>query len=473
MSDNFDDFSFDNFDDMESEDEDIVETFDDGEDDERPSLSPQEVQKRIAAYQEKSRESMRIIVKAKQYDKKQRIEALRWLGESGNHEAIPQILKVYDKDKTPGMKEEAAYALGQFKALHLAYDDPETVDDAQQRIDDIILYNARGKRASSTKWILMEIGLLALAVVLFGTGFVLNSTYGQARRDARATSVSQTETAQPTPTPDTEDVVQAQLQSYYDDLLADANFLQVQLATTTRGESIDCETDLANPSSYTLSPNWSGNETYTALATSLNGVRSQLSEVRDAYLEACDNFRPIDDAIGLGTVIIEAQRALNETRLNLNEAGIEVTEQAIATAVPIATQAATIDNEDFSEAIGDLRRIINDMTQIGGATSTTIFNWGQVVENNAVFLSGCNQPEPIIPADYVLEPELDGVSSALDSAVDNVNLGLQQTRLATTAFYEACAASAVPENATARLDQANLAQTAFTNASASLDLLGN
>src|SRR5689334_3095547 len=108
--------------DFDFEQDDISKGFED----EGDGMSVAETERRQAEFQATVQKNMDIIVKPKQYDANKRREAIRWLGEAGDPDAIPALLKVYQKDKTPGFKEEAAYALGQFKALGEALDDDET-----------------------------------------------------------------------------------------------------------------------------------------------------------------------------------------------------------------------------------------------------------------------------------------------------------------------------------------------------------
>lgn len=482
MSD-FDDFDFEAFDEDEDAD-DILDSFEDdeGDDDERPQLSDLEIDERLSAYQTKTKQNMRIVLKPKQFDKDQRLKALQWLGESGNIDAIPALLKVYKKDKTPGMKEAAAYALGQFKALDLEYDDLEVEQDAHDRVDNIILYGEFGEPAKAGKFIGIEIALAVLAIILFAVGFVLSQTVGAERAEARATDIAATLTAQPTPTPDTEDIVRSQLQAYYDDLVTDANFFQRQLAVATREESIDCDTNLENPSAYSLSELWANDSNFNTVTTQLNDLRAQMLDVRTAYAESCSTLQPIPraDALNYGGTILNVQQGLGTAREALNSAGIEVTEQVFMTPTPSPAEAtdepvatATVDTSDLTIPILELERIIAQMTDLQGATTRVIFNWQQVVDTEQLYLSGCNQPEPLIPNDYVLSEDFVGISANLSSAVTNVNTALQLTRTATSTFYAACDSGELPENTQALLDQANLADTAFASANNNLNALQN
>ena len=172
----------------------------------------------------------------------------------------------------------------------------------RDRVDNIILYGEFGKSASAGKFIGIEIALAVLAIILFAVGFFLSQTVGAERAEARATDVAATLTAQPTPTPDTEDIVRSQLQAYYSALVTDANFFQRQLAVATREESIDCDTNLENPSAYSLSELWANDSNFNTVTTQLNDLRAQMLDVRTAYTESCSTLQPIPraDALNYG-----------------------------------------------------------------------------------------------------------------------------------------------------------------------------
>ena len=477
MSD-FDDFDFEDFGDFAEESaDDILDSFDDSPgDDAQAELSGDEINRRVTAYQKKTKENMRKAIKPKQFKKDERLEAIRWLGESGNPEAISALLKVYKKDKTPGMKEAAAYALGQFKAHKRDEDDPEMAAIADQRVNDIILYDKYGKKANAMIWIIAEVVLVILAILLLSFGGFQSGQNAIARETQ---SWVETATA-PTWTPDTEDAVRNDIETYYANLNADANFYQQQLAAASRGEIPDCNLNrLVNARTYNLTSAWESDERFSSTVTNLNDIHSQMQAVRSAYADSCTQGLALSgqEAIDLGGIIIEVQRALSGAQESLNSAGIEVTEQVFATSTPVPTTTPdpsipteTQDISDLTDVIIEMERIINDMT-FRGATSEAIFNWQQVVDNAQLYLSGCNQPEPLIPDDYVLPDDLIGSSVQLDSAVNNLNIGLQSTRLAVSAFYAACTAGEVPADAAGRLAQAQLAETAFGSATSDLNAI--
>lgn len=485
----FDDADDESFDDFLDADDDEIGLDEDGLDlDAEPvRLSPAEQQRRIDAFEKQTDQYMKIAVKPKTYGKAERVEAIRWLGESGNFRAIPALLKVYQKDRTAGMKEEAAYALGQFKAFDQAqnHPDPDISNQAYENVDQIILQGQFGKRANLTPIYIAEAALAALALVLLILGFILSATVGQSRRDAKATSVSQTQTAMPTATPDTANLVEDQLQTYYVDLYSDSVYFQQELLKAGREEPIACDLDtLANPPAYTLSQTWQADEAYQAAVSDLNAAREALNVVRSRFEDACSNNQaiPRQEALDLGGNILTIQReTFNSIRNEFNEIGIEVTEQVFATSTPLVTAIpdatltpTPIDISNLTTPIFELERLIERMTDNTGATSQIAFFWQQVVDQNQVYLSGCNQPEPQVPENYSLDPQYIGVSEDLDNAVRNVNNGLQATRQAITAFYATCNTEELPEDIRANRDLTVSASQSFNQAQTLLtELQGN
>jgi hypothetical protein len=459
--------------DFDLEKDDISKGFDDdGE------LGVAEQERRQAEFQDKVKRNMDIIVKPKQYDANKRREAIRWLGEAGDPDAIPALLKVYQKDKTPGFKEEAAYALGQFKALGEALDDDETESEALDMLDKIVLHGKFGKRANSLPLIFGEVALLILAVALFAVGFVVMGTVAGPRHASQTAVQAITETARPTATPDTEDIVKAQLQAYYEELFADAQNYQFQMVSAGRGQGQDCSEGLFNyPPVYTLSPMWSSNPSYVRVADLLNEAHDMLDVVNQSYQTACANSRsiPNDEALSLGNTVLDAQRKLDEALEAINSAGIEITEQAAMTNTPRPTDlplpTATADLSFVTNDLLALDTIISNMTSIQGPAQTLKFYWEQVVTSNAIYLGGCNQPAPLIPDNYSLPVNNQGLFLQLDMAVGNINTGLQMLRDASSSFYASCTSGEVAADASARLEQVNSAISAFNSARNELNSL--
>ncbi|MCA9890397.1 MAG: HEAT repeat domain-containing protein, partial [Anaerolineae bacterium] len=57
--------------------------------------------------------------------KNKRLKAIEFLGESGEPKAIPTLVRIYNNDKDPKVRQAAEYSLGMFRALDDALDGPQ------------------------------------------------------------------------------------------------------------------------------------------------------------------------------------------------------------------------------------------------------------------------------------------------------------------------------------------------------------
>jgi HEAT repeat protein len=442
-------------------------------------LSFEEEEKRLDDFQALQKLNMQKAVKSKRFKPEERKAAIRWLGEAGDPTSIPALIKVYQKDKTPGMKEEAAYALGQLKAMGDALDDPETDVRAYELLNAIVLYGKFGKRSNTEMFRLLEMGLGISAVVLFIVGFLTMFLVGIPAANNRATVAAvtiayQTDVA-PTWTPDTEDIVQMQMQDFYAELLEDATSLQFQVVTASRGQSIDCSSDLLNrPARYALSSRWAGDPRFTPIVDKLNEARDTLTTVREAYDSSCNTNTAIErqTAVNLGSEVLDAQTLLREASEFLATAGFDVPTVVFASPTPAPSNTpaptATFDLAVTDTYIGQIERLIADMTGPRGIASNNVFYWQQVIESGQIYREGCNLGAPTIPEDYALPAELVAVYVQLDTAVENLNIALLTMRQSSSAFFTACSSGEIPDDAASRLAQANLAVNAFAAAQAEL-----
>jgi hypothetical protein len=445
-------------------------------------LSEAEQEERIAAFHIQLKRNMQIILKPKNFKPEQRKEAIRWLGEASDPTCLPALIKVYRKDKTPGIKEEAQYALGQLKAMGQALEDDETMDHAYDLMNDIVLHGKFGKRVNTGMFKLIEIGLGISAGVIFVIGIIGMLLVAMPKANEQAAVAEETAAYEtriaPTATPDTEDIVKSQLQEHYRQLLEDATNYQFQLLRAGRGESIDCDSNLFNkPANYTLSTTWAGDPRFAGIAEQLSLVIDTLVPVRLAYDNACTNQIAMarEATLELGTAVLDAQTRLRATETLLSDANIEIPLVEFASPTPPPTDipepTATPELSMAEEPITQIERLISDVTGARGAGTNIIFYWEQVISSNQMYREGCNISQLSIPDDIALPANIVGAFPELDLAVQNINIGLSNLRLSSTAFFTSCAEGVVPENAADRLAQANLAKNAFLSAQVELDNL--
>src|SRR5687768_11935405 len=190
------------------------------EDDVPEVLSFEEQDRRQTAFEQEVARRRLMLRKPKNYPAKERVDAAYWLGEAGDPQAIPELVLVYNKDKTKGMKEAAAYALGMFKALKTAMDDPEMEDEIYATTERIVFRGQFGKRYSGAS-MLPQIGLAVSFVVLLIIGYFAGQ-FSEANQIQEAIEAGTATAAAPTGTPDTFEAAAADLTAYYSALNDDA-----------------------------------------------------------------------------------------------------------------------------------------------------------------------------------------------------------------------------------------------------------
>ena len=468
MSNQNDDFTFDEFFDDEPE-TDITADYDD---DEPTPLSWEEREARQEAFEQEVAKRRVMLRKPKNYPAQDRIAAAYWLGEAADPQAIPELVLVYNRDKTKGMKEAATYALGQMKQLQIAFDDPEMDDEVNDILERIVYRDEFGKRFNSSKFIPAYAGLVVSFIVLMIIGVVVGqfSDAAQAQQEeAQGTATA----AAPTPTEDTLEFAITDLTNYYTDLNNDARVLQGQMAEVARGNSQDCAIEFANPDSYTLSEARQDDENLSDITDQLNTLRDELAPIRDAFLEACDTVQAIrrEDGLQLAQDVISVQNGLRGIEsFFVEEAGIEAPATLEFTATPFQspTPEPTIDFAVIRPHYDTLDNIIVDMTAgIRATANLQQVYWQNIIEfGNS---EGCAQPALIVPEDYELPATIASDFPDLESATTSVNTGLALMRESIATFPAACQAADASEAAQIGLNKVNLAIESFNEAQVFLD----
>lgn len=458
---------------MAKKDDDILDSYDD---DEPEVLSYAEQEKRQAGFLKEVETRRTMLKKPKHYPPKERVAAAYWLGEAGEPSAIPELVLVYNKDKTPGMKEAATYALGMFKALQEALDDPEMQDDVLKTTERIVLHGEFGERYQPGKMRLPQIGLLLSFIVLAALGGMVSVMTAEPPEVAATRSAVETASI-PTPTEDTFDAAVADLSAYYNALDTDAEVLRVQMSLVTQGESQDCAVVFTNPAAYTLSAARQGDPNLGQITDQLNQIRDSLIPVRDAFVEACNTNTAIDRGVGLtlAQTVTNAQRSLRDvSALFSPEAGIEPPPTAELTAIPTATETPVVaaDISSVRQHVDSLQLILDGMIGFNGDAATQVIWWQNIIEFGSS--EGCFSPETVVPPDYDLPQDAAASFPDLAAAAENVNVGLALMRETSATFFQNCAANdaqAFAQAAPIGLERAQLAVQAFTDAQTNLNTL--
>lgn len=447
----------------------------------------------IERFEKQVQRNMRIILSRK-IDNDKRIQAAKWLGESGAPKAITALRKVYRGEKDPKVKAAVEYALGQFKAMDLAIErDPgEPVVDALSRpenepiyelLTDITLKGKFGKRKRISPSILRRIAmfftmtlviLIVLNVLIYlsseqNTGVLAN--LGRANTGSVALDTL------------------ADLHLLVDAIDLDAQAIQTGLSNPTpEGLPSNCtyvfEYDYANYELYQVDPTV---QTISfdvfAKANEVNATLNRMHTAYQTYKAACDNVTPpsqadIDTAISETTAILDDLpqlmddiSALEETLQPTPVPTVEVTEEVTPEPVnvtPSPEPTPTLDPAIYTEHRRQLVTIINRVNEPSGALVVLEQVWTDAA--NAGQTRACTQPIPTIPEDYTVPDDVVAEVPALGDAAERVNnLGLALLRQGWTLFTNSCNSNTLSQNAQNGLIFVETARTAFDEARTVLD----
>lgn len=425
--------------------------------------------------------------------KNKRLKAIEFLGESGEPKAIPTLVRIYNNDKDPKVRQAAEYSLGMFRALDDALDGPQA-DRALDLLSDIVNEGQLGHRAKNGPYYI-ALGILFVTLIIFGgIAAVIASSGGSI---GGIGTPKETATPSQTPLPPNADAVGAELRMLYTDLINDAALLQQQMQVAGRGESINCELEFTQPSAVPVPAGLTEAETadLTVIADPLNEAQASLAQLLSVFQQSCNSQTaiPREDAADYGGTIVDIQRNLNALAADISTLPEEMptpmpvpptATEVIATEVPTEEASPTIDVTATSEAESvesvDVRAmqqelvrmqvIVDEMTTFRGGITILLQYWNDVEFSGSTL--GCREIVPTIPENYVLpEGMAETAPAAMISAVDNLNLALDLSRQAWEGFTSTCArGEAALANVVAQQKiVAVTAQSAFSDAESDIN----
>lgn len=456
-------------------------------DDDGDSAEDAELRKKEAAFKAKVEGLIAIILKPKQHPVAKRKEAVLMLGELGEPSAIESLVKVYEKDKSPGMKDAAAYALGQMRALQdaleLADDDEEIRAHVDSLIAGIILEGKIGKRAAVPRRtlniaagaLLVSFILLMLLGVLLGGGDT--PTLDATAQAALPTALGGLDaTGNIIETPMDAPGVAGALMTYFVALNTDNRTLQAQLRELIQGRSPDCSANLlAKPPQFVV-PDTVTQAELTSSAERLNAAAAELQPVYTAYQNHCNNSALLDAAQAneLTNTLIKVQNDTFDIPEILGAMGVTLPPTPtpnLPTATPSLTPTPTLtitpsptfDTGTIRVHRLGLQQIVDTMTGTRGHNSLILTYWTDVTSSGST--GGClNLPPPPIPENYVLPDDVAAAVPELADATLKVNTGLTLSRQTWQAFDTACQSNSLGQVVSVQLQAAQTAQDAFNQA---------
>jgi hypothetical protein len=404
-------------------------------------------------------------------DAEVRRKAAAWLGEAGDPSAITGLAHTYKHDNDKQVREAAAYSLGMFRALQagLSNDNEHTLQLLQN-----VAAGKRGGRVpiATPTLVKVEVGLIALAVLLFVVGAVLPGILN-APPPTEGTPTNE----QPTQVADVSDKDAATLFQEIRQTLTNVNndalSLQTQFQAVIQGGTVDCAGFYNNPQPYQLSPNNASQfPQIVALVNDLNTAVSNLASAMQRYdahcggqtLTAAEVGAPMSNVVSVLQSVPTLQQAIADA-----EAAVQATEaptstpEVVNTEGPTAAPTPTVDVRPYRS---DMLDILDRMTLPDGANSLLSRFWSDAAQGST---DGCRDVPPTIPNDVVLPPEVSQASLPLTRAMLQLNTGLAIVRDGWRAFSNACASNTAGAGAAIGLQQTALANEAFAQARAALD----
>ncbi len=472
------------------DDDELLEDYDD----DGISAEDKELLEKEKAFKQKVDDLIAIILKPKQYPVAKRKEAALMLGELGEPSAIEALVKVYQKDKSPGMKEATAYALGQLRALQDALELAENDEDIRQHVDSLIAgIILEGKLGKSTpvprRTLNIAAGALLVSfIVLMLLGVLLGGgdtpTIDATAQAALPTALGGVDaTGNIIETPVDAPGVAAALLNYFIALNDDNRKLQTQLRELTQGRSPDCSANLlAKPPQFVMPATITETE-LVSTAERLNTGATELQPVYTAFQNHCNNSTPLnaEQANELTNTLIKVQNDIFDIPDILGSAGVPLPPTAtpdIPTPTPSLTPTATFTitpsptfdpGKIRSHRLG-LQQIVDTMTGTRGHNSLVLTYWTDVATSGST--GGClNLPPPLIPDNYVLPDDVAAAVPELSDAAVKINTGLTLSRQTWQTFDTSCQSNTLGQVVGVQVQAAQTAQDAFNQAGEQLTIV--
>lgn len=414
-----------------------------------------------AKAREREREIERQMQALQSADPKARREAALYLGEAGAADAVGELIDVYETDEDRSVRKAAAYALGQFKAIDRAMLRGRT-EQVEKLLKRVEVEGRLGKRAPNggiLQIVLLLLVLLGILIAAYIFSPQLKAQFGEVAEVAQSLSA-----------PDRgRETLVADSEVYFNGLRGDSESLFGEYQRLLSSQPLSCALTFANPPTYLISPNDTGqNPDIAFLVSRLNDLRDQALAARVPYDEACAGTRTLTTAESgaLLQPLVQIREAFMELQPRMNS--ILGLPTATPTLPPNATPLPSI---DLPTQVVQITDIINQMDGETGAATLLVQYWTEAGSTGATV--GCDAEPPVIPGDVVLPPELAASAPNLVQAVAQVNTGLSATRNGWNQLVASCEEGNVSGRARAELINAQAAVASFGLARGLLDLVAN
>ena len=425
-----------------------------------------------------------------------RREAAAFLGEAAAADAVPALVKVYQKDKNPRVRAAAAYSLGMYKAVERAIragDEDDVVDLLKQIEEDGEL----GSRAPIGRTIRILIGLtvslVALIVLFFLRGDLKGRLLGSTNSHA---------------------AVVAGVRHSFDFVKSDTRNLQTELLNVIQNQPLGCIAYFNDPTAYYLDPaDRFSFPDVAEIVSDLNTAQSSLAKAKASYDDACNNNRAgfgATEAQQTFQLLLPALQVIDPLELKLTAAEaseptaipIPPTEIPADTAVPptdvpnvptsapvvgaspevVTTPGAILTSQPPTAALDPavktsiksqlpaLFNIVDDVIAPRGASTLLVQYWNDVQTSGST--QGCSTTViPNIPESVFIQESALQASPDLRDAVQLINSGLAALRTDWTNFQFACNSNGLQTKLATELANANVAAASFAAAQIKLQMV--
>ena len=422
-----------------------------------------------------------------------RREAAEFLGEAAAADAVPALVKVYQKDKNARVRAAAAYSLGMYKAVARAINagDEDDVVDLLKQIEEDGELGSRAPIGRTVKILIgLVISLLALIVLYFYRGDLKGRFLGST-------------------TP--RSVVVADVSHSFDLVKSDTRNLQTELLNVIQNQKLGCIAFFNNPGQYQLDP--ADRYSFPDVAdivTELNTAQASLASAKARYDDACNNgatfgsteanqtfqlllpalqsLDKIDAEIAAAAAAEPTPTPVPPTEVPQNTAvpptaapGAAPTNAPAAGAatnaagtitVPLVTMPPTLAvsdqvRKDIKTQLPALFNIIDDVTAPRGSSTLLVQYWTDVQTSGST--QGCSTTTiPAIPNNVIVVDADLQASPDLRDAVTLINNGLSALRTDWTNFQFACNSNNLRGSLAKELANANVAAASFAAANIKL-----
>ena len=440
------------------------------------------------------------IAQSKKADASDRLEAVRWLGESGSPKAIVALRKVYNGETDKRLKSAAEYALGQFKMLDMTIerDEGEDVLEALERpenewvvdlLQEITLSGGGTPKRGAPVFVKRLIMLLTLSLVFL---IVLNVLALMGDDDgSNGTSVASVGEDHPSYAALQ---VLADLNARAQAVEQDAVALREQFAEVSNGGVLDCVATFNRAEIFIISPDTGSlHPDFVSIAIRLNSSLATVNRVLGTYDTACasgatPDAAAVTEAESLLASVVESEvpelmRLIADTETNLlavesengssDDPTVEPTTEPEPVEAQVTLEPTTVPPTPIPVNVlighrSNLLTIIGTVNEPRGALTRLNQYWTDV-QNSGTTL-GCNQARPNIPNQYTaIEPEVAAAYPELQAAADEINgIGLALLANGWNAFDAACAQGNLAEQVATGLTIVQTVQSALDEARVTL-----